>query len=291
MNLSSLKIITISALFILSSCILADNGKPDLWKVEKEGNISYLFGSIHLGSDDMYPLSEVVSKAYSSTDNLVVEIDLKPKDEMKLIPLIQKYGLNPSVPLEKRLSEKTLAIYKKACVEKALPCEQFAPLKVWLLSVQLSVMKMQQLGYKEDLGIDKYFLAKAHKSNKNVISLESASAQIEMLASFNSTQQELMLVQSLQATDEDFIRLFNAWKTGDDNDMMAMFHKDMDKTGAKEMYKVILDDRNITMVEKILENIAAKKSLFVVVGAGHVVGDKGIVNLLKKEGFKLTQVQ
>jgi len=291
MNKSSLKTLTICTVFLLAGNLSADNGKPDLWKVEGKGNTSYLFGSIHLGTKEMYPLSETVMNAYSSTDNLVVEIDLKPQDEMKLVPLIQKHGLNPSVPLEKRLSEKTLSIYKDTCVKRSLPCEQFASLKAWLLSLQLSVMQMQKLGYKEGLGIDKHFLEKAHKSNKNVISLESADFQITMLSSFNQVQQELMLIQSLQATDEDFAGLFNAWKSGDDNDMMAMFRKDMEKAGAKEMYKVILDDRNVNMVKKIKQSIAENKTLFVVVGAGHIVGEKGIVSLLKKDGFKLTQLQ
>jgi len=291
MNLSSLKSIILCTFLLLTSNLQADNGKPDLWKVEKSGNVSYLFGSIHLGLPDMYPLSQAVNNAYATSDHLVVEIDVKPEDEMKLLPLIQKYGLNPSVPLEKRLSEETLLIYKDFCTKKALPCEQFAPLRSWLLSLQLSIMKMQQLGYKEDLGIDKHFLEKAHKANKKVISLETADSQIKMLSSFSQTQQELMLIQSLQATEEDFAGLFDAWKSGNDIDMMAMFHKDMEKTGAKEMYKVILDDRNVNMVKKIVQNIDEKKSLFVVVGAGHIVGEKGIVSLLKKEGFKLTQIQ
>lgn len=291
MKQSSLKTLALSSLLFLTTSLHADNGKPDLWKVEKNGNISYLFGSIHLGSPDMYPLSDAVSNAYASSDNLVVEIDLKPADQMKLVPLIQKHGLNPAVPIENRLSAKTLAIYKETCSKDSLPCEQFAPLKAWLLSLQLSVMKMQQLGYKEDLGIDKYFIDKAHKENKKVINLETADFQIKMLSSFSQVQQELMLIQSLQATKKDFIGLFDAWKSGNDDDMMKMFRKDFDQVGAKEMYQVILDDRNIGMVEKIAKNIDQKKSLFVVVGAGHIVGEKGIVNLLKKQGFKLTQLQ
>ena len=291
MNLSSLKIFVLTTLLFLTTSLQADNGKPDLWKVEKNGNTSYLFGSIHLGSPDMYPLSLAVTNAYTSSDHLVVEIDLKPGDEMKTLPLIQKHGLNISVPLEERLSEKTLTIYKGFCTKKSLPREPFAPLKAWLLSDILLIMKMQELGYKADLGIDKYFLEKAHKSNKNVISLETANSQIEMLSGFNQVQQELMLIQSLQVSKEDFIGLFDAWKSGDDNYMMAMFHKDMEKAGAKEMYKVLIDDRNIGMVKKIAKNIDEKKSLFVVVGVGHIVGEKGIVSLLKKDGFKLTQLQ
>ncbi len=291
MSSSLLKSLVVTFSILATSHILADNGQPDLWKVEKNGNTSYLFGSIHMGSEDMYPLSQEVKKAYSSTDNLVVEIDLKPGDEIKIAPLVQQYGLNLTVPLEQRLSPEGLVIFKKACQEKSLPCAQFAPYKAWLLSVQLSVMAMQQLGYKEDLGIDKHFLSQAHKANKNIISLESAELQFKMLGGFDQQQQELMLIQSLQASNDDLKALFTAWKSGDDEAMLAMFHKDLEKPGAMDMFKAMFDNRNINMANQISQYIAAKKTLFVVVGAGHIVGENGIVDLLRKEGFKLTQVQ
>lgn len=50
---------------LMTASVSADNGKPDLWKVEKGGKSSYLFGSIHLGSQDMYPLSKAVQDAYN----------------------------------------------------------------------------------------------------------------------------------------------------------------------------------------------------------------------------------
>ena len=276
---------------LTSSFVSADNGKPDLWKVEKDGKSSYLFGSIHLGSQDMYPLSKAVKDAYTNSDNLVVEIDLKPGDEAKMQPLVQELGLNMTAPLESRLSPKTLAIYKQACTQKSLPCEQFAPFEAWLLSLQLSVMKIQQLGYKEELGIDKHFLSMAHKSNKKVISLETADAQLRMLGGFNQKQQELMLVQSLEATNEEVNQLFKAWKVGDDEALVKMFKKDIEKAEAKVIYKTMITDRNHAMAKGIKQELIAGKSLFVVVGAGHIVGETGLVNLLKKDGYKLSQLQ
>ena len=273
------------------SNLLADNGKPDLWKVEKAGNISYLFGSIHLGSNAMYPLSTTVNDAYLSTDNLVVEIDIKPEDEASLMSMIQKYGIDMSLPLEQRLSPETLSLFKKKCREKNLPCEQFAAYKVWLVSLQLAVMQIQQLGYKEELGIDKHFLSLAHKSNKHVISLETAESQVEIFIKFDQQQQELMLVQTLETTNDSIYDLFNSWKSGDDKTMLTLLTKYNDKPGAMEMYKVLLDDRNVKMAAQLAKNINANKSLFVVVGAGHIIGKNGIVELLKKDGFTLTQIQ
>jgi len=284
--------LSIFAVVLFSSThIQADNNKPDLWKVSKNGNVSYLFGSIHLGSPDMYPLSDAVKKAYESSQHLVVEIDLKPGDELKMAPLIQKYGLNLSTPLEKRLSKDVLAIYKKACTERALPCAQFAPYKAWLLSVQLSVQQMIQMGYKEKLGIDKHFLELAHNSKKNVIALETAGSQIKIVGGFDKQQQELMLVQSLQAKDEDYVGLFDAWKSGDDKKLVEIFQRGLDQPGAKAMYIEMFDKRNLNMVSQIEKHIKANKSLFVVVGAGHIIGENGIVDLLSKRGFKLSQIQ
>lgn len=281
-----------SAVFALvTASVSADNGKPDLWKVEKDGKSSYLFGSIHLGSQDMYPLSKVVQDAYNQAENLVVEIDLKPGDEQKLLPLIQELGVDMTSTLESRLSPETLSVYQQACTEKTLPCSQFSPLKEWFVSLQLQLMIIQQLGYKEELGIDKHFLDLAHKSNKNVVSLETADGQLKLLSGFNQQQQELMLVQSLEATKEEMESLFTAWKTGDDAAMVEMFTKGLDNASAKAIYDAMFIDRNIEMAKNIQALLAQNKSLFVVVGAGHIVGEKGLVDLLTKAGYKLTQLQ
>ncbi len=277
--------------FLLIKPLSADNGKPDLWQIKNADKISYLFGSIHLGKEDLYPLSKTVQNAYSSTDYLVVEIDLKPGDEEKLGSLIQKHGLDVSRPLEQRLTPETLLVYQKACLVKKLPCEQFAPFKAWFVSVQLSVMQMLALGYDEKLGIDKHFLDLAHQSDKKIISLESAESQINIFADFTQQQQELLLVQSLEITDNDILDLLNSWKSGDDDLMLSIFKKDIEKPGAKEMYQSILDDRNFNMAAQIGKAINAGKSLFVVVGAGHMIGRNGLVELLKKDGFTLKQIQ
>ena len=291
MSLSLFKWFIITNFLLTASNLLADNGKPDLWKIEKNDTSSYLFGSIHLGSTDMYPLSNTVTNAYSSSDHLVVEIDLRPEDEAKMLPLIKKYGFNLSVPLEQRLSKKGLVLYKRACRKKSLPCKQFASYQAWFLSAQLSLMSMQELGYKDELGIDKHFLAKAHQSNKPVISLETAESQFKILSAFDQRQQEGMLLQSLQATKKDFVSLFDAWETGDESALLSMFQSDFQQPGDEAMYLALFDSRNIKMTEQISKNLNAGKSLFVVVGAGHIIGENGIVALLRKEGFKLVQIQ
>ena len=291
MSLSLFKYLSISILLLTANHLFADNGQPDLWQVEKNGNTSYLFGSIHLGSPEMYPLSDAVYKAYSSTEHLMVEIDLKPEDEAKMLPLIKKYGFNPKVPLEKRLSREGLALYKQICLKESLPCQKFSTYQAWFLSVQLSLMNMQKLGFQDELGIDKHFLKKAHQTNRNVSSLETAESQFKLLGGFNQQQQESMLLQSLQMEEEDFIGLFDAWKSGDDDAMSTMFQVDFEQSDAKAMHKALFDDRNINMTRKISENINANKSLFVVVGAGDIIGEMGIVKLLRKAGFKLVQIQ
>ncbi len=279
------------AIVLLTASVSADNGKPDLWKIEKGDKSSYLFGSIHLGSEDMYPLSKKVKDAYNQAEHLVVEIDLKPGDEQKLVPIIQELGVDMTSTLESRLTPETLAVYKKACTEKQLPCAQFSPLKKWFVSLQLQLMMIQQLGYKEELGIDKHFLDLAHKSNKSVVSLETADGQLKMLSGFNQQEQELMLLQSLEATKEEMESLFTAWKTGDDAAMIEMFTRDLDNASAKAIYDAMFIDRNIEMAKNIKAMLVENKSLFVVVGAGHIVGEKGLVDLLTKAGYKLTQLQ
>ncbi len=290
-NFKSVVLLSTFIALFLPSTFLADNGKPDLWRVEHNGNMSYLFGSIHLGSDDLYPMTEEVTKAYHSSDHLTVEFDLKDADQPKMMSLIQKHGLDITTPLEKRLSPKTLAVYQQACEVRKWPCQQFAPLKPWFVSLQLTIMQMQQLGYKADLGIDKHFLSMAHHSNKSVLSLESMESQIDMLAGLTQEQQELMLVQTIEETGDFLSELIQAWKEGDDGALVKMLENDSDDAASIAMHNAIFGDRNITMAEGITKHLLNGKTLFVVVGAGHIVGDDGIVELLRAGGFKVTQLQ
>jgi len=270
---------------------LADNQKPDLWKIEKDGKISYLFGSIHAGSQDMYPLSKTVMGAYDQTESLVVEVDVTAVDQAVMAQKFQQYGMNTSLPIEQRLSPATLEIYKQSCQAKTMPCEHFTAFKPWALSTVLLISKMQQLGYTPELGIDKHFLTLAHKADKNIISLETMESQLKWLSGFNQIQAERMLVESLQVNKKHIDDLFNAWKSGDDKFLLGYYTKGSEFPEIKKMYELLLDQRNFKMVSNISQLIASNKSLFVVVGAMHMVGKNGIVNLLKKEGFKVSQIQ
>lgn len=291
MKNSLFKMINTLIILLLTFGAFADNGKPDLWQFEKSGVKNYLFGSIHLGSDDMYPLSKTVKRAYKATDELVVEFDFRPEDGAKMIALFQKYGFDRQSTLESRLSHKGKEIYKSYCVKHALPCKQFAPYKAWFLSIQVMAKKLHDLGYREELGIDKHFLEQAHEMNKSVFSLESPEMQFSMLANFTNQQQEAMLIQMLESDDKQFTDMFDAWKTGNDGALIRMLKKDIDKPGMKDMYKQMLDDRNFNMVDNIEKQNKTGKSLFVVVGAGHIIGQKGLVNLLRDKGYQLTQLQ
>jgi len=285
------KLLLILSFTFSVSSVLADNGKPDLWSFEKDGKLSYLFGSIHLGLEDMYPLSDAVNKAYNSVDALTVEFDFKPEDQVKMLPLITQYGVDRTSQLEQRLSPKTRAVYQKACKEQQLPCEQFAPLKPWLASLQIAIMNVKKLGYKAELGIDQHFMSMAHAENKPVISLESMDSQIQMLVGLTEAQQELMLVQTLEETGDFLKELLTAWKTGDDSTMSKLLTSDMDNPDAQLMHKAIFDDRNVAMANGVMTQIEQGKTLLVVVGAGHIIGENGIVELLKKNGYRVKQVQ
>jgi len=111
------------------------------------------------------------------------------------------------------------------------------------------------------------------------------------MASFSQQLQELMLIQSLQTTKSDLKMLFSAWKTGDDVALDQIFRKDLDMPLVRELYVKLIESRNFDMVKKIENAIAKDKSAFVVVGAGHIVGENGLVDLLRKDGYKLTAIQ
>jgi len=91
--------------------------------------------------------------------------------------------------------------------------------------------------------------------------------------------------------EKELDNMVNYWTTGDTKKMEQLITQNMRKyPELNDLYKKLLDDRNEKMVEKIISYLKTGKTYFIVVGAAHMVGKKGIVQLLKEKGLKVKQL-
>ncbi len=166
-------------------------------------------------------------------------------------------------------------------------------LRPWNLAMLLTTQKYMELGFDADLGVDMHFLKRAKEGNKQILELESIERQLKLFASLAEGKEDAYLYYSLLELKDvpDFAkRLAPAWKSGDAKAVDALIRENLDKQPEfKEFGVKLFDERNKAMAERIAALLQTDRSCLVVVGAGHLVGEAGIVNLLQKRGFSVEQ--
>ena len=223
----------------------------------------------------------------------MVEADINDLSRIDLQKMLGSAFYFEGDSLEKHISPETFERVKKEYDEFGMPSLLIARQKPWFLALTLTSLKLAQLGFDPSYGIDVHFL-NAASGKKKIKELESIDYQIDLLSGFSDSEQEAFLLYTLNdmnSLEKNTDALITAWKTGDTRGMESIIEKNIhnDRTAA-EMYDKLLYTRNKNMVSKINEYLQTRETYFVIVGAGHLVGEKGIVELLKKRGYLVEQL-
>jgi len=271
----------------------SQEGKSFLWKVHSGASTVYISGSIHFLKKEDYPLSPKIESAFEQSDFLVVEANIQDQAKMSTQMIMEKALYPPNESIAEHLSQKTYELLKVEAAKLGLPLELVNRQRPWFLSMALEAMELMRLGYDPSYGVDSYFLSKA-TGRKKILELESLDEQLHLLSSLSDQDQGLLLTLSLKDLENasrDVDRLVQAWKTGDTKGMEPIIMKNI-KEDPKlvPIYEKLIDERNRRMVSKIEDYLRGKGTYFVVVGAGHLIGEKGIVETLRKKGFRVEQL-
>jgi hypothetical protein len=263
-----------------------------MWKATSPSATVYLVGSIHVGDSSMYPLPKEVESAFAAARVLAVEINIKNADQAKMIGLVQKYGMYPDDDtLTKHLSKETQAALDDYCTKHNVPRMGMEKLKPWLVSISIVQMALQQAGGDPSLGIDIHFLDES-KPPQRIDELETMESQLSIFAEATEEEQQSMLASALKQGDKmkDLIKRMEAAYISGDPDALQKIMAEQDDVGSKSLEKKLLDDRNVVMAGKMEEYLKGKDPVFAVVGAAHIIGDKGIAKQLRDRGYKVEQV-
>ncbi len=286
-------VIVILSTFILIPNPLSQSKKNFLWKVQSKAATVYVLGSIHFLKKEMYPLNESIEKAFDQSDVLVVEANLNEvgKVDMQKFMRVALYPEKDS--LEKHLSTETYEWVKKELPEFGLPLELANKQKPWFLALTLVSIEILKLGFDPNYGIDKHFLSKA-TGKKKILELESIDSQVDLFSNLSEKEEELYLLSTLKdlkVAEQEVNKLIEAWALGETTSMESIImRKVKEDPRVSIIYDKLLYERNKNMVTKIEDYLKGKETYFVVVGAGHLVGNKGIIELLKGKGYLIEQL-
>ena len=263
-----------------------------MWKATSPTTTVYLVGSIHVGDSGMYPLPREVEAAFAAAKVLTVEINIKNADQAKAMATVQQLGMyGEGDSLTKHLSKETAATLEDYCTRHGVPRKGMEQLKPWVVAITIAAMSWQQAGEDPSLGIDMHFLNES-KPPQRIDELETMEFQLSVIANSTEEEQQNMLLTVMKdgdKTKEMIKRLQAAYVSGDPDALQKIMDEETDM-GSKSLTKKLLDDRNVTMAAKIDEYLKGKEPVFVVVGAAHIIGDKGIAKILRDKGYKVDQV-
>lgn len=273
-------------LFVFSFLASAQNltEKTLLWKVSGNGldKASYVFGTYHMMCKDDFQVKEKVTKALSETQNYVMEINFA--DPVQMAEL-QK----PSTDAKKVgdvLSKEQIDIFKENLPKIGLTYEMAAGMDLLafnsMVMIKLFPCEMTDLRM---LDLDLMMKAMANKMTLN--GLETAKQQKEILGSFLTPKDMVKVVADLEGNKTKSMLLTKTYLAEDLQELDKMMKDPKEIT--KEQERILLSDRNIDWVAK-MPTIMKEKPTFFAVGAGHLSGNEGVLNLLKEKGYTVTPI-
>lgn len=267
------------------------SGEGLLWEVSSDSGTVYILGSVHLFKKELYPLPQKIEKAFRISDTVFFEVDLKELDS--IIVQFQQTGMyQEGDSLERHISKETLELVLQKIKESGIPYEIAMKFKPWVLAITIQSLEYQKLGFLPESGIDKYFYQKA--TTKEVKGFETADYQIGLLNNLSDEEQDLYLrftLVNLEKTRLFADRITEAWLTGNLKILEEMIYAPLKEDPTLfPIYNRLIFERNRVMASKIEELLKTKRRYFVVIGAGHLAGDQGILELLHRKGYRLKRL-
>ena len=265
--------------------------KNCLWEVKGASNKVFLFGSLHVLKRNAYPLAKDINKAYGLSPKVVFETDIGGMMDPAVQARMLSMGLYPEGEnLLQNVAGDTRSALQKKMTDLGLPLEQFARFKPWFIAVTITTLELQRLGFSPAYGIDVHYYGRARSDNKKIDFFESIDYQLDLLGAMNAEDQNAFLSQTLKDLEvaaEMADDMMTYWKKGYADKLYSLLFKSFE--GYPEIENRLLLQRNQDWLNKIKIMLGEPENVFIVVGAGHLVGPEGVVALLKRNGYKVVQ--
>lgn len=286
-------------IFLAMFCMLAGPARAvergALFKVSGHGHTMYLFGTIHMGLPDFYPLDDSVTRALAASTTLALEID-PTVQTAELAATVQRAALStPAIAaamppaLGPRLSRRLEAL--------GAPATLSTQLKPWMLLITLSTVEYAKLGYRPDLAVDAHLATLAHSRNIKVVALETVESQLDLFDRLPVADQWTILdetVTSLESGEaqQEMRSLADGWAKADRAafDALARKYEEDQRLSSQIMQRRLLAERNGPMADKLDGLLRRERNTMAAVGLMHLVGKDSLPALLRAKGLKVEQL-
>jgi uncharacterized protein YbaP (TraB family) len=255
-----------------------------LWKIEGGGKTSYVFGTVHSDDDRVLALPPAVKKAFAQSTSFTTETIVSSSG---MIAAAQAMFFNDGRTLEGVIGKELYEQTRAALVARGLSTD-IDKKKPWAVMAELSMPKATKPF------LDLALLADAARAGKSVHGLETMEEQIAVFDDLSLSDQSHLLAQAVRDApkwDSQLEELIRAYLARDLGALRTL--EESDAPSADPVYRAFMNrlvsERNRRMAERALPQLR-KGGAFIAVGALHLAGDDGVLQLLQKAGYRVTPV-
>jgi uncharacterized protein YbaP (TraB family) len=257
-----------------------------VWKVSKGNNKIYLAGSLHVLREQDLPFPQEFERAFERSDAVVFEANLSHAGGVSSLSYMRYMALPPGKTLKTELNSKVYAHLARKSAELGMPIQALSRVKPCMAAMMLASGQMSKMGFSMQ-GADFHYFFRARRDNKRRYFLESVESQFKLFDGMNQNE----CVEQLLNDWDDLVQLpelVAEWKTGQTG-LVEHMVKEMKVYPA--IYNAMLKKRNRAWLPRLERFLNTAPTEFVIVGYAHLVGEDGLLRLLKKKGYKVERFQ
>ncbi|HWX68405.1 MAG TPA: TraB/GumN family protein [Steroidobacteraceae bacterium] len=278
------------ALGLLGS--LSAQAASPVWAVRGAHNVVYLAGSIHMLPANDAALPPGFARAYADSPKLVMELDLGKFDPMEAMTWMMDHGTLPAgTTLRGVLGEPLYGRVSAAAASLGMPMTGLDTLAPWVVGIEITDLAYEHEGFDPEQGVEEQLVRRAQADRKPTAGLETLPEELGSLSSLSSADQVRMLdqtVDELKDLKTEMGEVTSAWRNGDAARLAALLS--IEYRAFPSLYRPLVTDRNRRWIPQVEELLRSSDNSLVVVGALHLVGEGGLLELLRSKGYTITQL-
>ncbi|MDW3648191.1 MAG: TraB/GumN family protein [Bacteroidia bacterium] len=262
-------------------------GQGLLWEISGNGleTSSFLFGTIHIISEEDFMMTETTKEKVVAAEQVVMELDMD--DPKTMMGMMTKITMKDGQSLKDLLSEEDYGLVSNFFNDTlGMNLMLFEKMKPFMA---LSVMYPKMLGEKT-ASYEMEFMKIAKKSSLEILGLESVEDQMSIFDKIPYEDQAEMLVEFIKSYGTEKGKIEEMVQLYVDQDLKGLYEFSTQSSEMEGYQDVMLDNRNENWIPK-MENMMSEKVSFFAVGAAHLWGPKGVINLLKEQGYTVKAVK
>ena len=264
---------------------------PALWEVSDPDTTIYLFGTIHLLPNGLQWRTPKLNEAMASSQELVVETIVDEKDPTKLMSAMASLGLAKGLPpIMQRVPAAQRPALAAAIKKSGVPEMAYNGMKTWMAAFLLLGNQFKALGLSG--GAEGVLKNSFTSEGKPIGELESNLQQLSFFDRLPEAAQLALLegaIEDQKATDNEFSGMLAAWAKGDVKGIAQTFDRELSDSPA--LQQELIKQRNANWSKWIEQRMAEPGTIMIAVGAGHLAGDNSVLELLKRDGYRVRRLQ